>query len=239
LHETKNTFERLTGGKVFEGYGLSEAPTATHCNPLLGPNKEGSIGMPLPDVECRLISLDDGLSEVGPGEKGELVVRGPQVFKGYWNNPDETKTTLRPDPNGGAPWLHTGDIASMDPDGYYFIVDRKKELIKAGGYQVWPRNVEEALAAHPKIKEVGVAGVPDAYRGETVKAWIVLKEGETASEDEIRAWCADKLAKFEIPTQVEFRSELPKTTVGKILRRELVRQHKERLLTAPAAATPP
>jgi long-chain acyl-CoA synthetase len=228
LHETKITFERLTGGKLFEGYGLSEAPTATHCNPLLGPNKEGSIGMPLPDVECRLISLDDGLTEAGPGEKGELVIRGPQVFKGYWNMPAETNTTLRPDPAGGAPWLYTGDIATMDADGYFFIVDRKKELIKAGGYQVWPRNVEEALAAHPKIKEVGVAGIPDAYRGETVKAWIVLKDGETATADDLRDWCADKLARFEIPTQIEFRNELPKTTVGKILRRELVREHKER-----------
>ena len=227
LHETKVTFERLTGGKLFEGYGLSEAPTATHCNPLMGINKEGSIGLPLPDVECRLISLEDGVTEVAPGQIGELVIRAPQVFKGYWNMPTESNNTLQADPAGGAPWLFTGDIARIDEDGYFYIVDRKKELIKCSGYQVWPREIEEVLAAHPKVREVGVAGIPDPYRGETVKAWIVLKDGETAGEDELKDWCKDKLAKFKIPTNIEFRSELPKTTVGKVLRRELVRQHKE------------
>ena len=229
LLETKQTFERLTGGKLFEGYGLSEAPTATHCNPFTGQNKEGSIGMPLPDVECRLVSLDDGVTVLGQGEIGELVVRGPQVFKGYWNMPTETANTLRPDPAGGKPWLYTGDIARMDEDGYFYIVDRKKELIKAGGFQVWPREIEEVLAMHPKVREVGVAGIPDAYRGETVKAWLVLKDGESVTEAEIKAWCADKLAKFKIPTSIEFRAELPKTTVGKVLRRELVREHKEKV----------
>ncbi len=228
LHETKLAFEKVTGGKLFEGYGLSEAPTATHCNPLLGLNKEGSIGLPLPDVECRLISLEDSVTEVGPGEIGELVVRGPQIFRGYWNMPTETNNTLQADPAGGRPWLFTGDIARVDEDGYFYIVDRKKELIKAGGFQVWPREIEEVLAANPKVKEVGVAGIPDAYRGETVKAWIVLKEGEAASAAELKDWCQDKLAKFKVPTQIEFRSELPKTTVGKVLRRELVRQHKEK-----------
>ena len=214
---------------MFEGYGLSEAPTATHCNPLMGVNKEGSIGLPLPDVECRLISLEDGVTDLGlgAGQIGELAIRGPQVFKGYWNMPTETNNTLQADPAGGGPWLFTGDIARMDEDGYFYIVDRKKELIKAGGFQVWPREIEEVLAANPKVREVGVAGIPDAYRGETVKAWIVLKEGETASEDELKDWCKDKLARFKVPTQIEFRSELPKTTVGKVLRRELVRQHKE------------
>ncbi|MCC6191601.1 MAG: long-chain fatty acid--CoA ligase [Anaerolineales bacterium] len=232
LLETKNTFERVTGGKLFEGYGLSEAPTATHCNPFLGKNKEGSIGMPLPDVDCRIVSLEDGVTRMSVGEIGEMVIRGPQVFKGYWNMEAETNNALRPDPDGGGPWLYTGDIARMDEDGYFYIVDRKKELIKAGGFQVWPREIEEVLATHPKVQEVGVAGIPDAYRGETVKAWVVLRPGETATEDEIRAWCSDKLAKFKIPTQIEFRSELPKTTVGKVLRRELVREHKEKAAAA-------
>ncbi len=236
LLETKQTFERLTGGKLFEGYGLSEAPTATHCNPMLGTNKAGSIGMPFPDMECRIVSLEDGVTDMPLGEIGELVLRGPQVFKGYWNMPTETANTLRPDPAGGAPWLYTGDIARMDEDGYFYIVDRKKELIKAGGFQVWPREIEEVLAAHPKVLEVGAAGVPDPYRGETVKAWIVLKPGETLTEAEIKAWCADKLAKFKVPTQVEFRQELPKTTVGKVLRRELVREHKEKQAAAPQSA---
>jgi len=227
LRETKEKFEALTGGVVFEGFGLSEAPTATHCNPLKGVNKTGSVGMPLPDVECKIISLDDGVTEMAPGEVGEIVIRGPQVMKGYHNMPTETANTLRDLGDGGKPWLFTGDIARMDEDGYFYIVDRKKELIKPGGYQVWPREVEEAIITHPKVMEVGVAGIPDPYRGETVKAWVVLKAGETATEEEIRAYAKEKLAPFKVPTHVEFRSELPKTTVGKILRRELVRQHKE------------
>jgi long-chain acyl-CoA synthetase len=221
LRETKVTFEELTGGKLVEGYGLSEAPTATHCNPLYGLNKEGSIGVPLPDVDARIISLDDGVTVLDTGEIGELVVKGPQVMKGYLNMPTETANALRDR------WLYTGDIARMDEDGFFFIVDRKKELIKPSGYQVWPREVEEAIAENPKVLEVGVAGVPDAYRGETVKAWVVLKEGQTANEEEIQEWCKDLIAPFKVPTQVEFRDELPKTTVGKVLRRELVRQHKE------------
>ncbi len=221
MRETKEKFEALTGGSVFEGYGLSEAPTATHCNPLLGENRTGSIGLPLPDVEARIISLEDEVTVLPPGEVGELVIRGPQVFKGYHNMPTETANTLR---DG---WLYTGDIARMDEDGYFYIVDRKKELIKPGGYQVWPREVEEVIMDHPKVLEVGVAGIPDPYRGETVKAWVVVKPGETLTEEEIKDWCKERLAKFKVPTHVEFRSELPKTTVGKILRRELVREHKE------------
>jgi long-chain acyl-CoA synthetase len=221
MRETKTTFEALTGGKLVEGYGLSEAPTATHCNPLYGLNKEGSIGVPLPDVVARIVSLDDEVTVLKPGEVGELVIKGPQVMKGYHNMPTETANTLREG------WLYTGDIAQMDEDGYFYVVDRKKELIKPGGYQVWPREVEEVISENPKVLEAGVAGIPDAYRGETVKAWVVMKPGETATADEIRAWCKDRLAPFKVPTQVEFREELPKTTVGKILRRELGRQHKE------------
>ncbi|MEW5828388.1 MAG: AMP-binding protein, partial [Chloroflexota bacterium] len=226
LRETKERFEALSGGKVFEGFGLSEAPTATHCNPLLGENRTGSIGLPLPDVDCKIISLDDGETELPVGEIGELVINGPQVMRGYHNMPTETANTLRALSDGKV-WLFTGDIAQMDEDGYFYIVDRKKELIKPGGFQVWPREVEEVIAAHPKVLECGVAGIPDPYRGETVKAWIVLKPGETVTEEELKAFCKEKLAAYKVPTHYEFRTELPKTTVGKILRRELVRQHKE------------
>ena len=222
MRETQVTFESLTGGKLVEGYGLSETPTATHCNPLQGLRKEGSIGVPLPDVDARIISLEDETTVMKPGEIGELVIKGPQVMKGYHNMPSETANALREG------WLYTGDIARMDEDGYFYIVDRKKELIKPSGYQVWPREVEEVIAENPKVLEVGVAGIPDAYRGETVKAWVVLKDGETATVDEIRAWCKERIAPFKVPTQVEFRDELPKTTVGKVLRRELQRQEKER-----------
>ncbi len=225
MRETKEKFEKLTGGKVFEGYGLSEAPTATHCNPLAGENKTGSIGMPLPDVVCKIISLDDGETEMALGEIGEIIVQGPQVMKGYHNMPTETANSLRE--RDGSTWLYTGDIARMDEDGYFYIVDRKKELIKPGGFQVWPREVEEAISDHPKVLEVGVAGIPDPYRGETVKAWIVVKPGETLTADEVKTFAKEKLAKYKVPTHIEFRDELPKTTVGKILRRELVRQHKE------------
>jgi long-chain acyl-CoA synthetase len=226
MRETKEKFEALSGGKVFEGFGMSETPTATHCNPLLGENRTGSIGMPLPNVDAKIISLDDGETELPIGEIGELVLNGPMVMKGYHNMPTETANTLRTLKDGKT-WLFSGDIARMDEDGYFYIVDRKKELIKPGGYQVWPREVEEVLAVHPKIMEAGVAGIPDPYRGETVKAWIVLKAGETADEAEIKAFCKERLAAYKVPTHYEFRSELPKTTVGKILRRELVRQHKE------------
>jgi long-chain acyl-CoA synthetase len=222
MRETQATFEELTGGKLVEGYGLSEAPTATHCNPLYGMSKEGSIGVPFPDVDARIISLDDEVTVLETGEIGELVLKGPQVMKGYLNMPTETTNAIR---DG---WLYTGDIAYMDEDGYFFIVDRKKELIKPSGFQVWPREVEEVIAENPKVLEVGVAGIPDAYRGETVKAWVVLKPGETLTADEVKAWCKEHMAAFKVPTHVEFRDELPKTTVGKVLRRELVRQDREK-----------
>ncbi len=226
MRETKEQFEKLTGGKVFEGYGLSEAPTATHCNPLDGANKTGSIGMPLPDMDVKIISLDDGVTEMPQGEIGEIIVNGPQVMKGYHNMPTETANSLR-QMSDGKTWLFTGDIARMDEDGYFYIVDRKKELIKPGGFQVWPREVEEAIMSNPKVLEVGVGGIPDPKSGETVKAWVVVKPGETLTEDEVKAFCKERLAPYKVPRYVEFRTELPKTTVGKILRRELVRQHKE------------
>jgi long-chain acyl-CoA synthetase len=226
MRETKEQFEKLTGGRVFEGYGLSEAPTATHCNPLMGVNKTGSIGMPLPNVEVKIISLDDGETEMAQGEIGEIAIYGPQVMKGYHNMPTETANTLR-EMKDGRIWLFTGDIARMDEDGYFYIVDRKKELIKPGGFQVWPREVEEAISSHPKVLEVGVGGIPDPNRGEAVKAWVVVKPGETVTVEELRAYCKEHLAPYKVPSHIEFRNELPKTTVGKILRRELVRQHKE------------
>ena len=226
MRETKERFEALSGGKVAEGYGLSEAPTATHCNPLQGTNKTGSIGIPFPDVDAKIISLEDGETELKIGEVGELVINGPQVMKRYHNMPTETANALRKLKDGRV-WLFTGDIARMDDQGYFYIVDRKKELIKPGGEQVWPREVEEVIAKHPKVFEVGVAGIPDPLRGEVVKAWVVVKPGEKLTEDEVCEWCTQSLAKYKIPRKVEFRTELPKTTVGKVLRRELVRQHIE------------
>lgn len=221
MRDTKEEFDRLTGGRLVEGYGLSEAPTATHCNPLYGENRIGSIGIPLPDVDARIVDLDDGVTVLAPSEIGELVIKSPNVMVGYHNMPTETENSLR---DG---WLYTGDIARMDEDGYFYIVDRKKEVIKPSGFQVWPREVEEVISENPKVLEVGVAGIPDAYRGETVKAWIVLKPGQQADVEEIRGWCKERLAPFKVPTHVEFRDEIPKTTVGKILRRELVKQHVE------------
>lgn len=221
LREVKTQFEALTGGKLLEGYGLSEAPTATHCNPMLGENRTGSIGLPLPDVEARIVDLEEGRRELAAGEVGEMILRGPQVMKGYHNQVEETRQVLREG------WLYTGDIARMDEEGYFYILDRKKDLIKIGGLQVWPREVEEVIAAHPAVAEVGVAGVPHPTRGEMVKAWLVLKPGEALSLEEVKAWCRQRLAYYKAPSAVEFCEALPRTTVGKVLRRELVRQHLE------------
>jgi long-chain acyl-CoA synthetase len=215
MKHTKEKFESLTGGHIVEGYGLSEAPTATHCNPVQGENRLGSVGLPLPDVDARIVSLEDGVTGMPVGQVGELVIHSPQVMQGYHNMPGETAIALR---NG---WLYTGDIARMDSDGYFYIVDRKKELIKPGGMEVWPREVEQVISAHPDVMEVAVAGIPDAYRGETVKAWVVLKPDRTLSSFEIQSWCRERLAPYKVPTEVEFRQQLPKSTVGKVLKREL------------------
>ena len=220
LSETKERFEALTGGVLTEGYGLSEAPVATHCNPLYGLNKTGSIGLPFPDVDCRIVELEDGVTVLGPGEEGELAISGPQVMPGYYGHPSLTMDAVR---DG---WLYTGDIAKMDEDGYFYIVGRKKELIKVGGFQVWPREVEEVILKHPAVVDVGVAGVPDAMSGEVVKAWVVLQEGEALSLDELRAWCRESLAAYKRPAQMEIMNELPKTNVGKVLRRKLVESHE-------------
>jgi long-chain acyl-CoA synthetase len=219
LKEVRERFESLSGAKLMEGYGLSEAPTATHCNPMFGEKRGGSIGLPLPDVDCRIVSLEDGATPLPPGEIGELVVCSPQVMRGYHNRLEETEEALR----GG--WLHTGDIARMDEDGYFYIVDRKKELIKVSGFQVWPREIEEVIAGHPCVLEASAAGIPDPIRGEAPKAWVVLRPGAQVSAGEIRAWCEDALVYYKVPVEVEFLESLPRTMVGKVLRRELVAEH--------------
>ena len=221
----KEEFEKLSGGVVSEGFGMSEAPTATHGNPVRGQNKTGSIGMPFPDVECKIVSLDDGETEMPVGEPGELCIHSPHLMIGYHNMPTETKNALREDSSGKA-WFYTGDIARIDDDGYFYIVDRKKDMALIGGFNVYPRNVEDVIAAHPAVLEVGVAAIPhpDKVGQESLKAWIALKPDMTATEQEIIDFASEKLARYEVPTRIEFVDELPKTTVGKILRRELVKQ---------------
>jgi long-chain acyl-CoA synthetase len=227
MAETKNRFESLTGARIVEGYSLTEAMMAACINPVKGPNKPGSVGMPLPDVRVRIFDADEGRRVMPAGETGEIAVSGPQLMLGYWNRPEETADILRDhvDEDGARRWLHTGDLGYLDEDGYVFIVDRKKDLIKTSGYQVWPREVEEVLAAHPAIAEVGVAGVPDDVRGEAVKAWVVLRAAQTATDQELRAFCREKLAPYKVPSHIEFRTELPKTMVGKVLRRALRDSH--------------
>jgi long-chain acyl-CoA synthetase len=224
--EVQEGFERLTGGKLVEGYGLSEATPVTHCNPIYGKRKEGSwIGIPFPDTDSVVMDLETGERLLQTGEIGELCIRGPQVMKGYWNMPTETANSLQ----GG--WLHTGDIARMDTDGFFQIVDRKKDMILGtGGFNIYPREVEDVLYEHPKVLEAAVAGVPlGQEKGERVKAYIVLKPGQTATEEEIIQYCRDNLAYYKVPKFVEFRDELPKTMVGKILRRVLVEEELQRL----------
>ncbi|HLQ44899.1 MAG TPA: AMP-binding protein, partial [Planctomycetaceae bacterium] len=223
MAETKNRFESVTGARIVEGYSLTEAMMATCINPVKGPNKPGSVGMPLPDVHVRIFDGDEGVRIMPNGEVGEIAISGRQLMIGYWNRPDETADALRDhlDDTGTRRWLHTGDLGYLDDDGYVFIVDRKKDLIKTSGYQVWPREIEEVLATHPAVAEVGVAGVLDDVRGEAVKAWVVLRAGRTATDQELRAYCRDKLAPYKVPSHIEFRTELPKTMVGKVLRRAL------------------
>jgi len=197
---------------------------AACINPLDGPNKTGSVGMPLPDVDVRIYDGDAGTALMPSGEIGEICFSGPQLMVGFWNRPEETSNVLRDhvDPDGTTRrWLHTGDLGYLDQDGYLFIVDRKKDLIKTSGFQVWPREIEEVLAAHEAVLEVGVAGVADEAKGEAVRAWVVLRPGHEATEAELRAYCRERLAPYKVPGKVEFRKDLPKTLVGKILRRAL------------------
>jgi long-chain acyl-CoA synthetase len=221
--EVQQRFQEITGGRLVEGYGLSEASPVTHANPIYGENRIGTIGLPFPSTEARIVDVETGKREMGPGEVGELILRGPQVMKGYWQMPSETANTLR---DG---WLYTGDIARVDEDGYFQIVDRKKDMILgAGGLNIYPREVEEVLYEHPKIKEAAVVGIPIEDKGERVKAYIVLKEGETATEQEIIAFCRENMAPYKVPKFVEFRSELPKTMVGKVLRRVLLEEEMKK-----------
>jgi long-chain acyl-CoA synthetase len=213
--EVLRRFEELTGCIIIEGYGLSEASPVTHANPIGGARKVGSIGIALPDTDCRIVDLDLGVEEKPTGEVGELVVLGPQVMRGYWKLPQETTDTLREG------WLYTGDIARMDEDGYVFVVDRKKDIIISCGYNVYPREIDEVLYEHPKILDAVAIGVPDLYRGETVKAYVVLKAGESVTEEEIIQFSKARLAAYKVPRAVEFRQSLPKSMVGKVFRKEL------------------
>jgi long-chain acyl-CoA synthetase len=226
LLETKRQFEELTGGKLVEGYGLTESHVVTHANPIYGENRSGSIGLPVPNIECRIVDPTGGEEEMPVGETGELIIKGPSIMQGYWRMPTETANSLR---DG---WLYTGDIARMDEDGYFYIEDRKKDMIIAGGYNIYPREVEEVLARHPAVSEVAVAGIPDRKRGETVKAWIVKKPGDPTTQAEIVEWSKSELAKYKYPRHIEFLDELPKSTVGKVLKRELVKGEKAEATSA-------
>jgi len=227
MAETKNRFEAITGGRLMEGYALTESMVAAVVTPIYGAYKPGSVGVPLPDVEVRILDADDGHTPLAAGQVGEITIRAPQLMQGYWQRPAETAEVLRegPSPDSGERWLFTGDLGYVDEDGYLFLVDRKKDLIKPSGFQVWPREVEEVIASHPAVAEVGVAGIPDRLRGEAVKAWVVLREGQQITGAEIRAYCRQKLVAYKVPRQVEFRASLPKTHIGKVLRRELAREH--------------
>ncbi len=220
--EVQEEFQALTGSKLVEAFGMTESSPATHVNPL-DRNKIGTIGVPWPDTDARIVDIDTGEVELPRGEIGEMIMRGPQIMKGYWKQPTETANVLREHPSlGPGVWLHSGDIARMDEEGYFQIVDRKKDMIICGGYNVYPRDIEDVLYQHPAVQMAGVAGIPDKYRGETVKAFVVLKEGMSATEEELIAFCREHLAKFKVPTSIEFRSELPLSALGKVLRRELV-----------------
>ncbi|MFV1950876.1 MAG: long-chain fatty acid--CoA ligase [Nitrospinota bacterium] len=220
--EVLKRFEEITGGSLVEGYGLSEASPVTHCSPLEGLKKEGSIGIPFPDTEAKIVGGVFRKKELPPGKIGELVIRGPQVMKGYWNMPKDTKESLRKG------WLYTGDMAKMDEDGYFYIVDRKKELIISGGENIYPREIEEILYRHPRVLDAAVVGIPDEYRGEIVKVYVVPKEGVEINEEEIINYCKENLAKFKVPKIVEFRNEMPKSILGKILKRVLLEEEKQK-----------
>jgi long-chain acyl-CoA synthetase len=220
-------FAEITGGATLvEGYGLTEASPVTHANPLHGLRKPGTIGVPIPDTDCKIVSLEDPDRSLGVGERGELCIKGPQVMLGYWNRPEETARMIT---NG---WLHTGDVAVMDEDGFFRIVDRLKEMIIVSGFNVYPNEVEEVLYHHPKVSKAAVIGVPDEKTGEAVKAFVVLKEGETATAEEILGWCKDPangLTGYRVPRQIEFRDQLPETMIGKVLRRVLAEEERRKV----------
>ncbi|HXM75147.1 MAG TPA: long-chain fatty acid--CoA ligase, partial [Thermoanaerobaculia bacterium] len=209
--EVMKRFEELTGGKVLEGYGLTEAAPVTHSNPREGVRKPGSVGLPMPDVDCRIVDIETGTREVDPGEAGELCLRGPNLMDGYWQKPEETAAVLR---DG---WLYTGDIVRIDEDGYLFVVDRKKEMIIVSGFKVYPREVDEVLYAHPAVLEAAAVGVPHPSKGEVVKAFVVLRPGSKATAQELMHHCRANLAPYKVPVEIVFRAELPKTLIGKVL----------------------
>ena len=221
--EVIDQFERMTGGTLNEGYGLSESSPVTHSTPSLGRRKAGSIGLPLADTDMRIVDLETGTREVALGEEGELCIAGPQVMKGYWNRPDETAVALRAD-DAGRTWLYTGDVARMDADGYTYIVQRKKDMVIVSGFNVYPSEVEAVLFMHLAVMEAGVIGISDVYRGEVVKAFVVLKRGATVTPAELIEYCKGSLAEFKVPREIEIRESLPKTAVGKILHRVLREQ---------------
>ena len=242
MAETRKRFEDLTGGVIVEGYSLTEAQMAVVANPVRGPKKTGSIGMPLPDVHVRIVDSEDGDTVMAPGEIGEIVINAPQLMKGYWNRPAETLEMLRVDA-AGERVLYTGDLGYMDDDGYIFIVDRKKDLIKTCGFQVWPREIEEVISTHPAVAEVGVIGLPDKMRGEVVKAFVVLRPEQSATPSELKDFCRDRLVHYKVPAKYEFVSDLPKTMVGKVLRRVLRQaedkpSEEEVVAAAPGSGSP-
>ena len=220
MAETKKRFEELTGGVIVEGYSLTEAQMAVVANPARGERKIGSVGMPLPDVHVEILDSNDGFTPIAPGEVGEIVISAPQLMRGYWQKPDETNEMLRTNDRGERR-LYTGDLGYLDEDGYLFIVDRKKDLIKTCGFQVWPREIEEVISTHPAVAEVGVVGVPDDMRGEIVKAWVVLRADCALSPSDLKVYCRDRLAPYKIPAKYEFVADLPKTQIGKVLYRVL------------------
>jgi long-chain acyl-CoA synthetase len=221
--EVQERFEKLTGARLIEGYGLTEAGPVTHCNPIVGKRRSRCIGLPVPDTDARIVDLETGRLVTAPGETGELQVKGPQVMRGYWNQAAETAAALQ---DG---WLATGDLVRMDEEGFFYILDRKKDMIKSGGMNVYPREVDECLCQHPKVKEACVIGIPQDLRGEKIKAFVVLKEGEQATTAEILEHCRQRMANFKVPRLVEFRRELPKTLVGKVLRRMLLEEELKKV----------
>jgi long-chain acyl-CoA synthetase len=218
--EVQQQFKAVTGGQLMEAYGLTETSPCATMDPIDRP-KDNSLGVPLPDTDAKIVDVETGTQELPMGEIGEIIIKGPQVMKGYWNLPTETANALRVGPDGQPGWFYSGDIGYMDEDGYFHMADRKKDMIIAGGYNIYPADVEAVLFEHPKIKEAAVIGVPDKRLGETVKAFVVLKEGETATAEEIIAFCREGMAAYRVPRIVEFRDDLPKSMIGKVLRREL------------------
>ena len=226
--EVQERFEKLTGARLVEGYGLTEASPVTHCNPIVGRRNARCIGLPIPDTDARIVDMETGQRVLPYGEIGELQVKGPQAMRGYWRHEAVTAAMLKEG------WLCTGDLASMDAEGFFYIQDRKKDMIKSGGENVYPREVDEVLSRHPKVKEACVIGIPQDLRGEKIKAFVVLKDGDRATAAEILEYCRQHLAKFKVPKQVEFRTELPKTLIGKVLRRALLEEELKRAAAPPS-----